>query len=190
MARTPSHVKENILPDETASCINGTWYLCRETSVRIPDHKNPVKQKIQKAISYPGRRVELNSCTVLAQTNCTCYEFGFSYAAYLLCPEKWRKLLKDDWEAVLIHIIQNTSPESFLQRLPEAKIPDHYNLRLQEERFWKSFSPEDVTLMNKLRTVYVIYSPETNQYQLTKLSDAHNEATKGLGISLKECNLL
>lgn len=91
-------------------------------------------------------------------TSAEVWEYGFSKALWLLCPDDWKKPLGDDWEDVLSIITVKWSPESYILRERKIKREEdfHYQFAAQmgslSRRIYKS-QGVDIDELRKLAKV-------------------------------------
>lgn len=179
MADYPDWVKKFRRKGTAIKKVGNSYYLYQHTSKRVPGKKYP--QAVDKFIGVitPDGVVEKNKKKVSLE-DIEVYKYGFSYTLYSICPEKWKKSLKDEWIAVLKSIISYYSPNSYLLlevndecsksvSLYERKLFDFLNISLEE--------------LLSLSTIYLLRFKDRDV--ISKINDDQNEILDRLNVKIE-----
>ena len=177
MADYPDWVKKFRRKGTAVKKVGNSYYLYQHTSKRVPGKKYP--QAVDKFIGVitPDGVVEKNKKKVSLE-DIEVYEYGFSYALYSICPEKWKKLLKDEWFAVLKSIISYYSPNSYLL---EVNDECSKNVSLYERKLFDSLNISLEELLS-LSTIYLLRFKDRDV--ISKINDDQNAILDRLNVKI------
>ena len=184
----PEWVREYRTRGTTVKKKGDSFYLYKRTSKRVPGKKYPQPVDTYIGIITPEGVIRTGNKKV-SLTEVEVWEYGYSKAMQLLCPDDWKRAFGDDWEDILRIIITQESPGSYLKR--EMKIKDadefRYNLAVQKSslhrRFYKKYHI-DAKELDILKSIYlVVMEPET---VVSRILPEQKELLEKLGITLGE----
>lgn len=180
MADYPDWVKQFRQKGTAVKKVGNSYYLYRHSSKRVPGKKYPQATDEYIGVITPEGVITKNR-KKLSVEEVDVYEYGFSRAVWQLCPDTWKKALKDDWKDVLLSIIESHSPNSYLLRqgCPEKT---RRNLPLQEEKL-NQMLPCPLSELEGLSTVFLICFPEKET--ISRIRPEHQKVLDMAGICLE-----
>lgn len=185
----PEWVQNYRTQGRTVKKIGNTYYLYKRTSRRVPGKKYPQPVDTYIGIITQEGVVESKRKKV-SLTEVEVKEYGFSRAVWQLCPDGWKKPLGNDWEDVLLVIIQKWSPESYLLKGKVVKKEEdfHYQFAAQtsslSRRIYKKYGV-DISELQQLKTVYLVYLEK--ETVISKLNERQRQLIEKMGIDLGLC---
>lgn len=179
MANYPDWVKKFRKKGTAIKKVGNSYYLYKHTSKRVPGKKYP--QSVDKFIGVitPQGVIE-NKKKKVSLENIEVFELGFSAALLLICPEKWKSLLKDEWFCVLKLIIQYHSPRSFLLT-GSCDENCSKNIHLYEK---KLFDMLDVSLEELLSLSTIFLLRFNDRDVISKIDDSQELLIQKLNIEI------
>lgn len=159
--RYPDWVQAQRVRGTTVKKKGDTYYLYKRTSKRVPGKKYPQPVDTYIGIITPEgiiksekKKISLGGIEVR--------EFGFSRAVWQLCPAGWKEPLGDDWEDVLLIILQKWSPETYLSKEREIKTEEdfHYQFSAQAASLSRRIYKEHgvgIQKLQELKSIYLLY---------------------------------
>lgn len=96
----PDWVQAHKVRGTTIKKVGKNYYLYKHTSKRVPGKKYPQPVDTYIGVITP-EGVMQSKKKKLSLIEVEVWEYGFSKALWLLCPENWKKPLGNDWEEVL-----------------------------------------------------------------------------------------
>lgn len=187
--RYPDWVQEQRTRGTTIKKKGDTYYLYKRTSRRVPGKKYPQPVDTYIGIVTPEGIIKSEKKKVsLAEIEVK--EYGFSRAVWQLCPEGWKKPLGDDWEAVLLAILQKWSPETYLikERKIKAEQELHYQIKAQAASLSRRFYKEHGAGFQELqilKSIYLVYLGK--EKVVSKVSAEQEELLRKLKVDLSVC---
>lgn len=172
----------------TVKKVGNNYYLYKHTSKRVAGKKYP-----QPVDTYIGVITENGLVTSgkkkvsLTATSVEVREYGFSKAVWMLCPPEWKKALGDDWETVLLAIISNYMPETYLLKDREIRketLEQHAfaaQIRALNRRMKQAYGAGLEELM-LLSSIYLVYLEK--ETIVSKISDAQQQMLDELGLDI------
>ena len=185
----PDWVQEQRTRGTTIKKKGDTYYLYKRTSRRVPGKKYPQPVDTYIGIVTPEgiiksgkKKVSLGGIEVK--------EYGFSRAVWQLCPEGWKKPLGDDWEDVLLAILQKWSPETYLtkERKIKAEPETHYQVKAQAASLSRRLYKEHGAGFQELqilKSIYLLYFEK--EKVVSKVSAEQEELLEKLKVELSVC---
>ena len=185
----PDWVQEQRTRGTTIKKKGDTYYLYKRTSRRVPGKKYPQPVDTYIGIVTPEgiiksgkKKVSLGGIEVK--------EYGFSRAVWQLCPEGWKKPLGDDWEDVLLAILQKWSPETYLtkERKIKAEPGIHYQIKAQAASLSRRLYKEHGAGFQELqilKSIYLLYFEK--EKVVSKVSAEQKELLEKLKVELSVC---
>lgn len=141
--------------------VGNNFYLYQHTSKRVPGKKYP--QSVDKYIGIITKDGILYSDVRKASlSDAEVYEFGFSRTLESIVNDEWKKPLKDDWHDVLLAIVHEHSPHSYLfmdHPVPEKVNRNIYIHAAKLERMIAPVTFEDLEIMKQ---IYLIHFKDRN----------------------------
>ena len=187
--RYPDWVQEQRTRGTTIKKKGDTYYLYKRTSRRVPGKKYPQPVDTYIGIVTPEGIIKSEKKKVsLAEIEVK--EYGFSRAVWQLCPEGWKKPLGDDWETVLLAILQKWSPETYLieERKIKAEQELHYQIKAQAASLSRRLYKEHGTGFQELqilKSIYLVYLGK--EKVVSKVSAEQEELLRKLKVDLSVC---
>ena len=185
----PEWVQAQKRKGTTIKKVGDNYYLYKHSSKRVPGKKYPVPVDTYIGVITPEGVVESKKKN-LSMTSAEVWEYGFSKALWLLCPDDWKKPLGDDWEDVLAIITLKWSPESYISRERKIKREEdfHYQFAAQmgslSRRIYKS-QGVDIDELRKLATIYMVCMEK--EVIISKIKDDQKAMLDRLGVDLEMC---
>ena len=185
----PEWVQAQKRKGTTIKKVGDNYYLYKHSSKRVPGKKYPVPVDTYIGVITPEGVVESKK-KKLSMTSAEVWEYGFSKALWLLCPDDWKKLLGDDWEDVLSIITVKWSPESYILRERKMKREEdlHYQFAAQmgslSRRIYQS-QGVDIDELRKLATIYKVCMGK--EVIISKIKDGQKAMLDRLGVDLEMC---
>lgn len=183
----PEWVQNYRTRGRTVKKIGNTYYLYKRTSRRVPGKKYPQPVDTYIGIITPEGVIESKKKKV-SLTGVEVKEYGFSQAVWQICPDGWKKPLGDDWEDVLLIILQKWSPESYFlkeRRIIKKEEDFHYQFAAQasslSRRIYKEYGVE-LSELQKLKQVYLVYFGK--ETAISKLSEEQTQLLEKIGVDL------
>ena len=182
----PEWVQNYRTRGRTVKKIGNTYYLYKRTSRRVPGKKYPQPVDTYIGIITPEGVIESKKKKV-SLTEVEVKEYGFSQAVWQICPDGWKKPLGDDWEDVLLSILQKWSPESYFlkERIIKKEEDFHYQFAAQasslSRRIYKEYGVE-LSELQKLKQVYLVYFEK--ETAISKLSEEQTQLLEKIGVDL------
>lgn len=179
MANYPEWVKQFREKGTAVKKVGNAYYLYKHTSKRVPGKKYP--QAVDKYIGLiTPSGVVRNSRKKVSLENIDVYEYGFSRAVHVLCPELWKKALGEDWEEVLLAIISSHSPNSYLLK-DCLRNNTGRNICLQEQKLERML-PCPIIELKSLSTIFILYFEDKTA--VSRISESQTILLGSLGIEL------
>ena len=163
------------------------YYLYKRTSKRVPGKKYPQPVDTYIGVITP-EGIQKSGKKKLKMTDIEVYEYGFSKAMELLCPEGWKNAIGKDWEEYLKVIIQNWSPGTYLNRDGNIRKAEEfpYSLGAQSGSLTRRIYREygiDWKELEILKTIYLVrIGKET---AVSRISEEQQALLDRLGIRLE-----
>lgn len=185
----PEWVQAQKRKGTTIKKVGDNYYLYKHSSKRVPGKKYPVPVDTYIGVITPEGVVESKK-KKLSMISAEVWEYGFSKALWLLCPDDWKKPLGDDWEDVLAIITLKWSPESYISRERKIKREEdfHYQFAAQmgslSRRIYKS-QGVDIDELRKLATIYMVCMEK--EVIISKIKDDQKAMLDRLGVDLEMC---
>lgn len=185
----PDWVQEQRTRGTTIKKKGDTYYLYKRTSRRVPGKKYPQPVDTYIGIVTPEGVIKSEKKKV-SIGEIEVKEYGFSRAVWQLCPEGWKKPLGDDWEDVLLTILQKWSPETYLmkERTIKAEQEIHYQIKAQaaslSRRLYKEHGAGFQELQG-LKSIYLLYFGK--EKVISKVSAEQEELLEKLKVELSVC---
>lgn len=164
-----------------------TYYLYKRTSRRVPGKKYPQPVDTYIGIVTPEGVIKSEKKKV-ALGEIEVREYGFSRAVWQLCPEGWKKPLGDDWEAVLLAILQKWSPETYLMKERKMEQEIHYQIKAQAASLSRRIYKEHGAGFQELqilKNIYLLYFGK--EKVISKVSAEQEELLEKLKVELSVC---
>lgn len=164
-----------------------TYYLYKRTSKRVPGKKYPQPVDTYIGIVTPEGVIKSEKKKV-ALGEIEVREYGFSRAVWQLCPEGWKKPLGDDWEAVLLAILQKWSPETYLMKERKMEQEIHYQIKAQAASLSRRIYKEHGAGFQELqilKNIYLLYFGK--EKVISKVSAEQEELLEKLKVELSVC---
>lgn len=164
-----------------------TYYLYKRTSRRVPGKKYPQPVDTYIGIVTPEGVIKSEKKKV-ALGEIEVREYGFSRAVWQLCPEGWKKPLGDDWEAVLLAILQKWSPETYLMKERKIEREIHYQIKAQAASLSRRIYKEHRAGFQELqilKNIYLLYFGK--EKVISKVSAEQEELLEKLKVELSVC---
>lgn len=164
-----------------------SYYLYKRTSKRVPGKKYPQPVDTYVGLITPDGVVASDKKKV-ALSNIVVREYGFSKTVWDLCPEDWKKPLKDDWEDVLVIILRNISPETYLKEQYDLKTEEDFNYQFPSQtaalsrRLYRKYGV-GLTDLEVLRTIYLVRMEKNSA--ISVINSEQKQLLDRLGISLE-----
>lgn len=164
-----------------------SYYLYKRTSKRVPGKKYPQPVDTYVGLITPDGVVASDKKKV-ALSNIVVREYGFSKTVWDLCPEDWKKPLKDDWEDVLVIILRNISPETYLKDRYDLKTEEDFNYQFPSQtaslsrRLYRKYGV-GLTDLEVLRTIYLVQLEKNAA--ISVIDSEQKRLLDRLGISLE-----
>ena len=122
-------------------------------------------------------------------TDIEVYEYGFSKAVIQLCPEGWKRAIREDWEDYLKIIITEHSNRSYLFREGTIKKKEdyHHSYGVQVAALVRRMRLEQGTDLNELaqlKDIYLVYLEK--EPVVSRICESHREILEKYGIRLGE----
>ena len=185
----PDWVQEQRKRGTTIKKKGDTYYLYKRTSRRVPGKKYPQPVDTYIGIVTPEGIIKSGKKKV-SIGEIEVKEYGFSRAVWQLCPEGWKKPLGDDWEDVLLVILQKWSPETYLMKERTIKTEQeiHYQVKAQaaslSRRLYKEYGAGFQELQG-LKSIYLLYFGK--EKVVSKVSMEQEELLEKLKVELSVC---
>lgn len=179
MSNYPDWVKKFRRKGTAVKKVGHSYYLYQHTSKRVPGKKYP--QAVDKFIGVitPDGVVETNRKKVSLE-DIEVFEYGFSYALYSICPDKWKESLKDEWFTVLRCIIFRYSPHSYL--LSDFSDVSSKNVSLFEKKLFDMLEVSLEDLLS-LSTIYLLRFSDRDV--ISKINDNQKELLHQLNVAIE-----
>lgn len=138
------------------------YYLYRRTSRRVPGKKNPQVVEEYQGVITPEGLVRPKRLILQDDVHCMVKEYGFTKAVLLLCPESWKRVIKDEWNDVLKEEILKESPFSYLSLTYQKKGADSFQCNLTSQyrnliKRFKELGPEcSLHDLDPLKEIYLV----------------------------------
>ena len=164
-----------------------TYYLYKRTSRRVPGKKYPQPVDTYIGIVTPEGVIKSEKKKV-ALGEIEVREYGFSRAVWQLCPEGWKKPLGDDWEAVLLAILQKWSPETYLMKERKIEQEIHYQIKAQAASLSRRIYKEHGAGLQELKilkNIYLLYFGK--EKVISKVSAEQEKLLEKLKVELSVC---
>ena len=181
----PEWVQKHRVRGTTVKKKGDSYYLYKRTSKRVPGKKYPQPVDTYIGIITPEGVIYSDKKKVTL-SNIEVREYGFTRAIQELCPDGWKKPLREDWEDVLDIIILKWSPESFLKDKEGKKTEDdfHYQFAAQaaslSRRIYKNYGIE-LKELDILKTIYLVHIEKN--IAISVISPAQQQLIDRLGLS-------
>lgn len=180
MATYPDWVKQFREKGTAVKKVGNTYYLYKHSSRRVPGKKYPQATDEYIGVITPAGVIK-GSRKKVSVENIDVYEYGFSKAMYALCPEEWKKALREDWNEVLLSIVSRHSTISYLLKDRKPKIVNR-NISLHEEKLNRML-PCPINELEGLSTIYILYFEE--RASLSRIHEEQRILADSLGIELE-----
>lgn len=180
MANYPDWVKQFREKGTAVKKVGNTYYLYKHSSRRVPGKKHPQATDEYIGVVTPAGVIKRNRKKVSVE-NVDVYEYGFSKALCTLCPEEWKKALREDWKEVLLAIVSRHSPNSYLLKDQKPKSVNR-NISLQEEKLNRML-PCPINKLECLATVYILHFEE--RASISRIREEQRILIDSLGIELE-----
>ena len=166
-----------------------TYYLYKRTSRRVPGKKYPQPVDTYIGIITPEGVVESGKKKI-SLAGIEVKEYGFSRTVWQLCPEGWKKPLGEDWEDVLMIIIEKWSPETYLrkERTVKKETDFHYQFGAQMSSLSRRIYKEhgvDVSELQGLKNIYLLYLEK--EKVISKISREQQQMLERMGVDISMC---
>lgn len=185
----PDWVQKQRTRGTTVKKKGDTYYLYKRTSRRVPGKKYPQPVDTYIGIVTPEGVIKSEKKKV-ALGEIEVREYGFSRTVWQLCPEGWKKPLGDDWEAVLLAILQKWSPETYLMKERSIKTEQeiHYQVKAQAASLSRRIYKEHGAGFQELqilKNIYLLYFGK--EKVISKVSAEQEELLGKLKVELSVC---
>ena len=185
----PDWVQEQRTRGTTIKKKGDTYYLYKRTSRRVPGKKYPQPVDTYIGIVTPEGIIKSDKKKV-SLGEIEVKEYGFSRAVWQLCPEGWKKPLGDDWEEVLLAILQKWSPESYLtkERSIKTEREIHCQIKAQAASLSRKLYKEHGAGFQELqilKSIYLLYFGK--EKVVSKISAEQEELLEKLNVELSVC---
>ena len=164
-----------------------TYYLYKRTSRRVPGKKYPQPVDTYIGIVTPEGVIKSEKKKI-SIGEIEVKEYGFSRAVWQLCPEGWKKPLGDDWEDVLLAILQKWSPETYLMKERKIEQEIHYQIKAQAASLSRRIYKEHGAGFQELqilKNIYLLYFGK--EKVISKVSAEQEELLEKLKVELSVC---
>lgn len=185
----PEWVQEKRTRGTTVKKKGDTYYLYKRTSRRVPGKKYPQPVDTYVGIITPEGVIKSEKKKISLR-EIEVKEYGFSRAVWQLCPEGWKKPLGDDWEDVLMLLVQKWSPETYLLKERELKpVEDlHYQFGAQASSLSRRIYKEhgvDIQDLQPLKKIYLLYLGK--ERAVSKIDGEQKVLLEKTGVDLSVC---
>ena len=183
----PDWVQKQRTRGTTVKKKGDTYYLYKRTSRRVPGKKYPQPVDTYIGIVTPEGVIKSEKKKV-ALGEIEVREYGFSRTVWQLCPEGWKKPLGDDWEAVLLAILQKWSPETYLMKERKIEQEIHYQIKAQAASLSRRIYKEHGAGFQELqilKNIYLLYFGK--EKVISKVSAEQEELLGKLKVELSVC---
>ena len=164
-----------------------TYYLYKRTSRRVPGKKYPQPVDTYIGIVTPEGVIKSEKKKI-SIGEIEVKEYGFSRAVWQLCPEGGKKPLGDDWEDVLLAILQKWSPETYLMKERKIEQEIHYQIKAQAASLSRRIYKEHGAGFQELqilKNIYLLYFGK--EKVISKVSAEQEELLEKLKVELSVC---
>lgn len=154
----PEWVQQYRTTGKTVKKVGDHFYLYQHTSKRVPGKKNPVPVDTYIGVITPDGIVEGKKKKVSTDSSVIVKEYGFSYAMMKCCPDSWKKVAGDDYEAKLKKVIRSRSKNSYLENTAEMdKVQDQTgSIASSLQRHLKEKYSLTLDELQILDTIYIV----------------------------------
>ena len=185
----PDWVQEQRTRGTTIKKKGDTYYLYKRTSRRVPGKKYPQPVDTYIGIVTPEGIIKSGKKKV-SIGEIEVKEYGFSRAVWQLCPEGWKKPLGDDWEDVLLAVLQKWSPETYFMKERSIKTEQeiHYQIKAQAASLSRRLYKEHGAGFQELqilKSIYLLYFGK--EKVISKVSAEQEELLEKLKVELSMC---
>lgn len=182
----PDWVQQYRVRGTTVKKRGNNYYLYKHTSKRVPGKKYPMPVDTYIGVITKDGVIKAEKKMVPIASECDVYEYGFSSALQMACPEEWKNAVGNDWEDILFILIKKVSQNTYL--IHDNKIPDENGYRV-------SLSAQYSSLMKKIKSLYKVDKNELEQLKyiyivyydkmriLSRISEEQRKILDKLGIS-------
>lgn len=183
----PDWVQAHKVRGTTIKKVGKNYYLYKHTSKRVPGKKYPQPVDTYIGVITP-EGVMQSKKKKLSLIEVEVWEYGFSKALWLLCPENWKKPLGNDWEEVLSIIIWKYSPNSYLGKGKTIKNKEdsRYQIASQIGSLSRKLYKEHGVVFSELellKTIYLVYLEK--ETVVSKINEEQKSLLDKAGISLE-----
>ena len=169
---------------------NGSYYLYKRTSKRVPGKKYPQPVDTYVGVITKDGIIEAEKKMVPVDSEqCEVSEYGFSKAIQLCCPEDWKVSNGKIWNEVLMIVIRMASENTYLDHEFKIPDPDQYRvsyssqLNMLYRKIYKAYGVERREL-ERLKFIYLIYFGKKKF--MSRINDEQAEILAKLGITEME----
>ena len=163
----PEWVRKHEAPGKRIRERNGSYYLYRRTSERVPGKKNPQPKETYIGVITENGLIESGKRKVTID-DIVVKEYGLSRTIQELCPDSWKKVNGEHWEDILTIIITEMSPNSYLTKERTVLDKSHFPrcaFGAQKAQLWNRIKNEkgidkDEILKLNLDRIYTVYLKE------------------------------
>lgn len=162
------------------------FYLYRRTSKRVPGKKYPQTVDTYIGVITQDGVIDAEKKVVPVNSGCEVYEYGFSNVLMRICPEEWKKANGNDWQKILLVLINKISDISYLKH--EFEIPDENDYRVAWKAQYSSLirkikNAYDVERrdLECLKTIFIVYLGKAKF--ISHISEEQQRVLDQLGIS-------